>query len=142
MFLKLLKKLVDEYADQPSYMGGDLEEDLARSLPFDVIVPRRGMMQALYDLGVLVALEPPYDGEVAVNTRLASALLRVVKTRRIDRCLACKGCGQDVDPDATKLAQLAGFMPNPAGGADLEIRDVYAFCPDCAAKAGPEWVKP
>jgi uncharacterized OB-fold protein len=27
------------------------------------------------------------------------------------------------------------------GAGGQPYRNVYAFCPDCAAKAGPEWVK-
>lgn len=150
MFLKLLEKLVDEYAGQPSYMGGDLEDDLcatgrslcdAAKLPYNEWSSHTlGCIRALYSLGVLVALPAPAEGEVAVDVPLALALLRVVKTRRIDRCLACKGCGQDVDPDATRLKKYAGAVPDIH--KPVEIWDVYAFCSDCAAAAGPEWVKP
>lgn len=141
MFLKLLQKLIDEYAGQASYMGGDLEEDLAGLFHDGEGVLRWGMFQALYDLGVLVALEPPADGEVTVDVKLAKEILNAAKLRRIERCLACKECGKDNGPAVEYRLKSLGRITLD-DGTRIPCWERAAFCPDCAAAAGPEWVKP
>lgn len=100
MFLKLLQKLATEYPGPQSYMGGDVEEDLARSFPFDDIVPRRGMVQALYDLGVLVALPAPADGEVTVDAALARKILKLSRSIQTPRKCARDDCVTWFIPDS------------------------------------------
>jgi len=143
MFRKLLQKLVDEYAGQPTYMGGDLEEDLVKAVfdqPSDAaFVGERtiGYVRALYDLGVLVALPAPADGKVKVDVQFAKKILRIVNGHRVGHLRACHRCKKDVGPDAVKLVEPV--WRTCAGGNPY--RNVYAFCPDCAAAAEPEWRK-
>lgn len=87
MFLKLLKKLATEYKAGETYFGGDVEADLTspETLGMQFSESRRyfgilgGMTQALYDLGVLVALPAPADGEVYVHTNRAKQLFTLVE---------------------------------------------------------------
>ncbi|MCK9355597.1 MAG: hypothetical protein M0R22_00380 [Dehalococcoidia bacterium] len=148
MFCKLLQKLVAEYGGQMSYMGGDVDRDLVDALVYkfadqrDVESNRHtkhalGYIRVLYDLGVLVALESPADGEVKVDVALAQKILRIVNRHRVEHLRVCKRCKKDVGPDVVKLVEPV--WRTCAGGNPY--RNVYAFCPDCAAAAGPEWVK-
>jgi len=144
MFRKLLQKLVDEYAGQKTYMDGDLEADLVGSVLGLSLLPdgagvrsNRDMVAVLYDLGVLVALPAPADGEVKVDVQLAEKILRIVNGHRVGHFRACYACEKDVGPDAVKLVEPV--WRTCAGGNPY--RNVYAFCPDCAAAAEPEWRK-
>ena len=78
MFKEILKKLATKYKADQTYCGGNVEKDLAHSFPFDDIIPRRGMVQALYDLGIIKALPAPAEGEVRVHADRARLLLRMV----------------------------------------------------------------
>lgn len=75
MFLSLLKKLVDEYKDDETYFDGDVEADLRAKFA-------DGYVRALHDLGVIVELPAPPDGEVGVDVVLARRLLEVVGERK------------------------------------------------------------
>jgi hypothetical protein len=94
MFLKLLEKL-SIYEDGAPVFGGDVEETLREVALADFVWQKDhpvaalvhattatahafGSVRALYDLGLLVACEPPADGEVVVHSARARLLLRMV----------------------------------------------------------------
>lgn len=107
MFLKMLEKLADEYNGQPSYMGGDLEADILGGAMGLVLLPggagvtsHRAYIRALYDLGVLTALEPPGEGKVAVNTWLARKILELSSSIQTLRRCAREDCATWFIPDS------------------------------------------
>jgi hypothetical protein len=148
MFLKLLKKLATEYKAGETYFGGDLEEDLAPSGKFGTMREAaessalRTYVRALYDLGVLVALPAPAEGEVVVDAVLSGAILHTVTRHRIETLRACYGCGCDVEKDAVKLQCPSGSAPDTTTHVPIAIWTLGAFCPNCASVAGSEWRKP
>jgi len=128
MFKALLKKIATEYKADQTYFGGNVEKDLAHSFPFDDIIPRRGMVQALYDLGIIKALPAPAEGEVRVHADRARLLLRMVAvwTRALPQI------GDESEEDALWRELLEDYEQHSVENVALEnkLRDQ-----ECVIKA-------
>jgi hypothetical protein len=120
MFLKLLKKLVDEYKADQTYFGGDVEEDLINFI-YSICDERKynkeihgplalGYIRALYDLGVLVALPAPAEGEVEVDAALAQRLLDMVE-EPADPTRVCTECHVEYEREE-KACPCCGWVPD------------------------------
>jgi hypothetical protein len=154
MFLKLLKKLATEYRADQTYFGGDVAEDLrsidpALGRPGDAMPPplTAGYFRVLYDLGLLVALPAPADGEVRVAVAFAKRLIDVIEGAERLAAARCYGCKVVFAPGAERVRlrytlRATTLISDRCGGGTAGSTDLSHdadFCPNCASVAGTEW---
>ena len=147
MFKKILEKLASMTGDGTAF-GGDVHEALVGTVGIysrgEIVSTTKvstleaaAQVRACYDLGLLVALPPPQDGEVEVHAERAQALLDLAQSWRVPTAYTV----QPEDRDAFKKLdqkQRDAYRALFELPSDDARTDVFAFfCRHCGKIGRP-----